>query len=85
MPVKGFVPFELEGMSVAACHCWLDWYIYTPQPAVPDWAYQMLNWFLRPRFYCMAFYNLFADVESMNDCVRIPWAHIVWDTYVPDP
>lgn len=77
MPVKGFVPFELEGMSVAACHCWLDWYIYAPQPA--------LNRFLRPRFYCMAFYNLFADVESMNGYVRIPWAHVVWDTYVPHP
>lgn len=27
MLVKGFVLFELEGMTVAACLCWLDWYV----------------------------------------------------------
>lgn len=27
MLVKDFVLFELEGMSVAAYLCWLDWYV----------------------------------------------------------
>lgn len=30
-PVKGFVLLELEGMSVAAYLCYLDWFVYALQ------------------------------------------------------